>query len=157
MDVKKILNATKNTLSKAGTAVLQQVEEQRKWETISVGNLSINETDKLIKLNHKIYNFSDIIDCEIIEDGSSVIKSSLIGTAAKGLTFGLAGYLTSSKKEKKFCNKLEVKITINDFKNPYICFKYITKKTKKDSKDYEHAFDEAQKCLSAIKIVIENK
>ena len=157
MDLKKVLNTTKIVMAKAGTTVLEQIEERRKWKIISVGKLSVNEEDRIVKINHKIYSFSDILDAELIEDGSSVIKSSLLGTAAKGFAFGLAGYLSASKKEKRYCNKLELKITIHDFKNPCIYFKFISKKIKKDSKDYNDAIEEAQRCLSAIKIIQDSK
>lgn len=140
------------------TAIIEEKYlEKRKWNIIIPNQLAINEEECIIKINKNVYNYSDIIECELIEDGNSIIKASLLGTAAKGATFGLAGYLTSAKKETKYCNKLELKITLNDFKMPCVFFKYITKKTKKNSKDYEIAFEKAQKCLSIFKIVIERK
>lgn len=168
LDTEDEINETKNSasevqekakemLSNAGETLQKKLADSAKWKTIIMNELSVNKEDKLVKIHRKIYKFEDVVDCELIEDGNSVIKSSLLGTAAKGLTFGLSGYLSAAKKEKKYCNKLYVKITVNDFKKPCLYCKFIKKKTKVQSKEYEKAFNKAHKCISTIKVILENK
>ena len=154
---KNIQEKSKEIVSNVSKTIQEKIADNAKWKVILINEISVNKENKLIKIHNKTYHFEDIIDCELIEDGNSITKSSLLGTAAKGLAFGLAGYLTSEKKQKKYCNKLEVKITINDFNNPCVYCKFIKKKTKVQSSEYEKAFNNAQKCLSTIKIVLENK
>lgn len=150
------MDKLKDFFANLSKEINESYKESSKYKRVSP-SIYVNEIDKIIQIKGKKYSYNDIIDCELIEDGNSIVKSSLIGTAAKGMTFGLAGYLTSAKKEKKFCNKLQVKITVNNLKQPCIYFDYINKKTKTESKDYESAFNKAQKCLSTIKVIIDRK
>lgn len=134
-----------------------QKELDAKWNKVVKKMFEVNEEEKLIKVNNRVYNFDDILDAELLEDGNSVIKSSLLGTAAKGFLFGAAGYLSKSKKTQSMCNKLEVKITIKDLNNPVEYIKLIRYNTPKTGFIYKAVYDQAQKCVSIINIIIEKR
>ena len=127
--------------------------------------ISINDGDKRFFINNgKIYNFSDILECELIEDNNSVIKTgtgSLIGRTIVGSAFGgigaIIGGSSASKKSSNICSKLDLKISINNLDNPYLFINFIDKPLKKKSKEYVHVYSEAQKLLSLFQVMINNK
>lgn len=150
------------------TKLNEQMEEIKYRTTFSnkkynKTSISINEQDKKIFFNNgKILNFSDILDCELLEDDISITKTSALGKAvAGGVLFGgigaLVGGITGKKTTKGVCNKLDIKITINDLKKPCIYVNLITEKTKKDSKDYKKACEKAQELLSLFQVITSNK
>ena len=107
---------------------------------------------------NQIFSYSDLIDCELIEDGNSVIKTSALPKAiAGGILFGgigaVVGGITGKQTEKKYCDKLSVKFTVKNCKFFSINLDLIKKKTKKDSKEYKKAFNLAQEILSAAKVI----
>lgn len=107
---------------------------------------------------NQIFSYSDLIDCELIEDGNSVIKTSALPKAiAGGILFGgigaVVGGITGKQTEKKYCDKLSIKFTVKNCKHFSINLDLIKKKTKKDSKEYKKAFNHAQEILSAAKVM----
>lgn len=133
---------------------LKENEIDNNWVKIIPYKLEVNEIEQKVKIGKQVYNYLDIIDCELIEDGSSVMKASLLGTAAKGAVFGLAGLASKKQKESKYCTKLELKITLNDISNPCTYIKFINGKTIKNGILYKNSFDKVQKCLSIFNIIL---
>lgn len=126
--------------------------------------IHIDERSKSFKLvgarefTTKTFDYSDLIDCELLEDGHSIIKTTALPKAiAGGLLFGgigaVVGGVTGKKTENKYCNKLTVKFTVRNCRHYSINFDLIRKKTKKDSSDYKKAFNTAQKMISAAKVI----
>ncbi|MBE6156960.1 MAG: hypothetical protein E7161_04390 [Firmicutes bacterium] len=131
--------------------------DENLWNIIIKNKFAVNETQKLLLINGENYSFNDILDAELLEDDNSIIKSSLIGTAAKGFMFGMPGLLSSSKKQKKVCEKLQLKITIKDLSNPVQYINFINSRIQKNSYIYKNAYENAQKCISIINIIVNNK
>lgn len=71
--------------------------------------------------NTAIYNFSDIIGYEVIENNNSVTKESLGGALVGGLTFGetgaILGRILEVKKTLEIYNSLQVTVTVKNFDN----------------------------------------
>ena len=65
--------------------------------------------------------------------------------------------MSKSKKTQNFCSKLDVKITIKNLSNPVEYIKLIKFKTPKSGFPYKSAYEQAQKCLSIINIIISTK
>ncbi|WP_312653793.1 SHOCT domain-containing protein [Aminipila sp.] len=101
-----------------------------------------------------IYNYTDLLSYELIEDDASVTKGGLGMAALGALTFGGAGAIVGSvvggKKSKKFVNSLKIKITVKDMGTPPIYINFLTTKTKCDSFIYKTIFESAQKVLAAL-------
>lgn len=138
------------------------------FATKKVGTLfsgiHIDERSKSFKLvgarefTTKTFDYSELIDCELIEDGHSIIKTTALPKAiAGGILFGgvgaVVGGVTGKKTERKYCNKLTVKFTVRNCRHYSINFDLIRKKTKTDSAEYKKAFNTAQKMISAAKVI----
>lgn len=148
---------------------IQNVGNNRKFTlTRKVGTLTtgiyLDEVAKRFKIvgarerTNQMFSYSDLIDCELIEDGNSVIKTSALPKAiAGGILFGgigaVIGGITGKQTEKKYCDKLSIKFTVKNCKHFSINLDLIKKKTKKDSREYTKAFNLAQEILSAAKVM----
>lgn len=127
-------------------------ESRRKW-TIPQGILrnEINQT--------KIYNYTDIIDFELIEDGNSISKGGVGRAIVGGVLFGGVGAIvggTTGHKNKKTCTRLQVKIALNNMNKPVEYINLINKETKKSGSRYKSAFDIAQQIMSLLQVICEN-
>jgi hypothetical protein len=82
------------------------------------------------KKNPKVYDYSDIVDFELLEDGESVSKGGLGRAVAGGVLFGgvgaIVGGVTGGKKNKAICNSMKIKITINNLNNPVVYINLIS-------------------------------
>ncbi|QOR35067.1 zinc ribbon domain-containing protein [Clostridium sp. 'deep sea'] len=109
------------------------------------------------KVNPTIYNFSDIVEFELMEDGDSVVKGGLGRAIVGGVLFAgvgaVVGAATGKKKVKKIVNSLKVKITVNDLNNPTIYIKLLAGKTKTTSILYKNAYNIAQDIISTLSVI----
>lgn len=125
-------------------------DNQKKWATLSSFRGKIQQ----------IYSYDDIIDFELLEDGTSVASGGLGRALVGGALFGGAGAIvggvTGKKKTKDFCNSLRLKITINDISNPVVYINFIESKTKKNGMIYKSIANAAQECLSVLQIICDN-
>lgn len=107
------------------------------------------------------HEFSDLISYDLIEDDSVVTTGgtgqALVGGALFGGVGAIAGGITGKRVQKKRIESLYIKATLNSFKNPCILIPIITKPTKTNSKEYQNAFEEAQKILSILDVITHNK
>ncbi|UYZ34963.1 SHOCT domain-containing protein [Clostridium beijerinckii] len=137
-----------NTTKKIG-AYIEFDDTQKKW-LVPDGLLGK-------KKNPKIYNYSDIVDYELLEDGESIAKGGLGRAVAGGVLFGgigaIVGGVTGGKKSKTVCTSLKIKITVNDINNPVVYLKFLSSETKKSSFIYKTAFNSAQECLSVLQLI----
>lgn len=105
----------------------------------------------------KVYNYSDIADFELLEDGESITKGGLGRALVGGALFGgvgaVVGGVTGHKKNKPICDSLRIKITVNDMNNPAVYINFVETKTKKDGFLYKALYKSAQECLSTLQLV----
>lgn len=108
--------------------------------------------------NTSIYNFSDIIGYEVLENNHSVTKGSLGGALVGGLAFGETGAvlenILGAKKTVEVCNSLQVKVTVKNFDNPTIFVDLLDGKASKNSNKYKNAAEDAARIVSAIQIIM---
>jgi ribosomal protein L37AE/L43A len=109
------------------------------------------------KKNPKIYNYSDIVDFELLEDGESITKGGLGRAITGGLLFGgigaVVGGITGGKRSKSICNSLKIKITVNDMRSPVVYINLLATATKKDSFTYKSIYKSAQEILSTLQLI----
>lgn len=111
--------------------------------------------------NSTVYDYSDIVDFELLEDGNSISKGGLGRAIAGGLLFGgvgaIVGGVTGGKKAKQTCTNLKIKITLNDLRNPVIYIPFISSEVKKDSFVYTSSYSSAQEIMSMLQIMCETQ
>ncbi len=137
-----------NTTKKIGD-LIEFDDNQKKW-LIPDGFLGK-------KKNPKIYNYSDIVDFELLEDGETITKGGLGSAVAGGMLLGgvgaVVGGVTGKKKNKAICNSLKIKITLNNINNPVVYINFLAAATKKESLTYKTLYNSAQECLSVLQLI----
>lgn len=109
---------------------------------------------------NRIFNYADILNYELLEDGNSVSKGGVGRAVVGGALFGGVGAIvggSTGQKQKQTCTKLQIKITTNNIKHPVEYIDFIIMETRKDNIIYKNAFDSAQKVLSTLDIIFNPK
>lgn len=126
-------------------------DDNNKWFVFPQGtfNPKIN--------NAYIFKYDEIVNFEVLEDGTTVTKGGLGKALIGGAIFGLAGVIAggTSKKTKNICNKLEIKITTRNTDRPVIYINLINTNVKKSGFVYKIASKSVQDILSKFQIVVD--
>ncbi len=105
-----------------------------------------------------IFNYDEIIDFEVLEDGTTVTKGGLGKALVGGALFGIAGAIAggTSKKQKDICTQLELKITTSNSEYPVVYLSIIKQDVpfKKSSFVYKVGSKAVQNILSKLQIII---
>ena len=125
-------------------------DNRKKWATLN------NEG-----FLEKIYDYDDIVNFELLEDGNSVASGGLGRALVGGILFGGAGAVvggvTGRKKTKNYCESLKLKVTVDDINNPSVYINFINEKTKKNSDKYKEIAEAAQDCLSTFQVICDRR
>mgnify|MGYP004630209133 CR=1 FL=1 len=115
----------------------------------------INNDEHKLNILGNVYGFSQIIDCELIENRSTL--SYTMGTSK--IKYNNKANLSYMTSQLESCNDLEINITVDDFNNPRIVFdcKYGKRNISKNSAEYKEYMNNAQNIISTLKIVISQK
>jgi len=104
-----------------------------------------------------VYNYSDIVDFELLEDGESVSSGGLGRAVVGGALFGGAGAIvggvTGQKTSNSICTSLRIKITLNDINKPTVYVELLKTATKKNHPIYKKSYKQAQECLSVLQLI----
>ena len=103
-----------------------------------------------------IYNYSDILAYELLEDNNLVSSGGIGRALIGGLLFGGVGAIVGSgtaHKHKSTCSTLKIKITLKNINNPVIYINFIDIEVKKDGILYKKVFPLAQETLSLLNII----
>lgn len=108
-------------------------------------------------LNRRIYDYSELVSYELIEDGETITSGglgrSIAGHVLVPIVGGIIGGVTAKRKTKPLCSSLLIRITVNDINESTRFIKFIEKATKKSSLTYKTAFQNAQECLSIFELI----
>lgn len=118
-------------------------------------NLYINNKDKTLIINDNKYGFSQIIDCELIENDNT-INSTLGNTKGKIKNNGKIKSKTNTiAVSSNYCNELYINITIDDFNNPNIKLDIRGNgMLSTTSNKYKAVIKKANEVLSMFKLII---
>lgn len=106
--------------------------------------------------NYDIFSYDQIVDFEILEDGSSIASGGLGRAAVGGFLFGVAGAIVgaTTRSYKGVCSDLKIKITVKDCIKPSYYITLIKKKTKKNSLIYKTSIRVAQDLASKLQLIV---
>lgn len=124
-------------------------------------HIEIDDVNKLWRMTssrRNIYNYSDLVSYDLIQDGDTVTSGGFgIGRAITGtlLTGGIGALLgfTKKKKSTNYTNNLQIRITNSATKKPTSFITLIDKKTDQNSKEYRKAIESAQETLGILDIM----
>lgn len=103
-----------------------------------------------------IYDYRDLIEYEVLEDGDSIVKGRVGSAIVGGVLFGGIGAVAGASRKKKIkanCNSMSVRILTNDFNRPQYVIQLLSGQTKTDSIIYQGAKAKAQEITSLLAIV----
>jgi len=93
------------------------------------------------------------LQCEVLEDGITILKSSTSGAIGRSILGGILGGgigaiiggTTGSKTQNQRIENIDLKIIINDTESPVYRINFLSLTTRKGSFLYKIAFKEAEK------------
>lgn len=134
------------TAKKVGN-FLEVDQENKKWMIYPDG-----------KREHAfLYNYEDLVDFEILENGTSVAKDGQGQAVVGGLLFGgvgaIVGGATGIKRSQNICNSMIVKVTVQDISSPAINVRLIVGGIKTNTPFYQLALNLAQEAISVFQVI----
>lgn len=122
--------------------------------------MQIDDNHKAFKAGGSIFEFSNLLSFELLEDGATITKGGLGRAVAGGLLIGgvgaIVGGVTGGKKSKGICNSMCLKITLRNSHCSMVYIPFIMTETKTKSFVYKAAQSSAQECLSALQIIADS-
>jgi ribosome-binding protein aMBF1 (putative translation factor) len=156
-------------IAQVDTTRIEQHEKDIKNFTVTknVGNLiQFDDTHKKVailktKFTGKVYDmfifdYSSIVDYELLEDGESIEKGGVGRAIVGGALFGGVGAIVGAgtgHKHKKTCTNLQLKITLDNVSMPVAYVNFINTATKKNGFVYKQMSSLAQEALSILSII----
>ena len=127
-------------------------DDDHKWFVLPTGTFS----PKIDESN--VFEYSDIIGFEAIEDGETITKGGLGKAIVGGALFGVVGAIAggTSKKTKSTCTLMQVKITTRNKEYPLIYVDLIKgAEYKRKGMIYKASLNQLQEILSKFKIILD--
>lgn len=87
------------------------------------------------------YNFQDLINFEVCQDGKTIISGNEGEALLGGLMFGTVGAIAGAagaKEAVQNCTDLHIDISVNDVRHPYQCISFISATVAKESPEYTY-------------------
>lgn len=143
----KVQNKAKNKLKK--------IWESKYKTTKKLGNLYIDENAKkwYVFGYNQVYNYSDILDFEISENGTKYkSKGGITRSVVGGLTFGAAGAVVGASTAKRITtvNSMNINITVDNPQNPLVTIVIICSEVNTSSFTYKNSVQLANQIISQL-------
>ncbi len=124
--------------------------------------LQVDDNNRAFKIGKNLFNFSDLLSFELLEDGESVVKGGLGRAITGGLLFGgigaLVGGATGKKKTKNICKSMRLKVTLRNTYTDSVHVEFLMSEVKTQSSTYKGIRVKAEACISALEnIADQNK
>jgi hypothetical protein len=113
-------------------------------------NLYIDDGNKRFAFGQEVYNYSDLIAFELIENGNSKTVDD------PSLADIVIPFFGSEKKTIPTCTSLAVNVTLQNLKSPLLVFPFITSEIQKNSGEYKTQIHKAKE-FCAVLSYIQNK
>ena len=124
-----------------------------------------NQNKKFIyqkgKKYSKAYNFSDLINYEVYENGKSQVQGRAGSALIGGAFFGLGGAIVGGSRSRSInekCNQLKLILRVNDFNCPEIVIIYVNNvDVDKNSSIYKNMKNNLQSVCSMLEYMLNEK
>jgi hypothetical protein len=112
-----------------------------------------------LKSKLTILSFSEILDCEVLEDSSTILSGGVGRAAVGGMIAGGTGAVVgaATRKSKNVTNSLSIKIITTDIDDSLMVFDLITSETSRDSDLYKKSIYLAQEIHSTLISIIKTQ
>lgn len=99
--------------------------------------------------------YNQIVDFELLENGGSLAKGGVGRAVVGGMLFGSTGAIVGSttRKQKKLCESLCIKLTLKDFEEPSYYINFIEKPVDVGSGYYKDVVKKAQDMMSKLQLI----
>ena len=99
--------------------------------------------------------YNQIVDFELLENGGSLAKGGVGRAVVGGMLFGSTGAIVGSttRKQKKLCESLCIKLTLKDFEEPSYYINFIKKPVDVGSEYYKDVVKKAQDMMSKLQLI----
>lgn len=145
--------------------IIEMNTKKKEWKINNI--IYYNYHGWLLPLNNnnKVYNFSDLISYEIIENNKTIFNSTTKGGNTKalvgGLLFGSTGAIVGGSTAKRktqtlsqeYCNSLKIKVVVNDIENETIYIDFINSDIQLESNLYKEKIEAAQEIISLLEFI----
>lgn len=118
--------------------------------------MSVDENNKLFKTAADVFEYSNLLSFELLENGETVVKGGLGSAVVGGMIFGGVGAIVGSitgKKLKDVCISMKIRLTLKNAHTDTAYIGFIADKTKTNGVIYKDAQAKAQACISALQII----
>ncbi len=143
-------------------------ETQKIMGVDSLVGLAIDEQRKKVCLidnsqkQFRIISYKDLLSSEIFEDGATITKTmrgsqiagAIIGNIAFGSVGTIIGGLSGKTKSTRTVSKIDLRLIVNDTKQPIFDITFLNKETKKDEPIYQQALQTARQCHGLVEVLI---
>lgn len=114
------------------------------------------------KLKACIYDYGDVLSCEVFEDGETITKTSRMsqfgGALIGGIAFGglgaVVGGLSGKNKTTNLINRIDLRMIINDSKNPVHDISLLNSETTKSGIIYKTSIENARRWHGLLTVII---
>ncbi|MDD6678031.1 MAG: SHOCT domain-containing protein [Firmicutes bacterium] len=106
--------------------------------------------------NFQVYNYSDLVDYELSQDGVTTISGRANDALIGGVLFGTTGAVIGASKSKDiqdYCSSLYIALTISNMSDFRIQIPIISKRVPKSSSEYSYAVERAKEMIALLQII----
>lgn len=143
--------STSNTISFTRYSNRFQVRIDMKNKQIAICTILPFEKTDIIK-------FSDIIECQIIEDSNTIMKGGVGRAVVGGALAGGVGAIVgaNTRASRNVTNSLQIRIVTKNINSSLCTIDIITREINKSSDEYKEAMNFANKVYATINSIISN-
>ena len=107
--------------------------------------------------HYTLFSYDQLVDFEVLEDGTSVASGGLGRAVVGGVLFGgvgaVVGGVTGRKKSKEICKQLKIKLTVKDYFEPAFYINVISTETKKKGLIWQKTMKEVENTLAQLQLI----
>ena len=163
---------TENQTTENNISEIDKLLKDKNFETSKNIAVSLIESKKQFRIDKRnkkvaicdiypinkvnILKFTDIIDCEILEDNNTIMKGgvgrAIVGGALAGGVGAIVG--ANTRKSQNITNSLQLRIITTDVSKSLYTINLIKKETKRDSIEYKQAINFANNVYATVMSII---